>query len=235
MLSTRDLAIHYNGIRAVQGVTIEVGEGEVVAILGLNGAGKSSVLRAIMGLVSKTQGFVSLDDTDITDSATSQIVRLGMSLVPENRGIFARMSVRDNLRMGMLLKERGTVLSDRLNMVLGLFPRLAERMAQRAGTLSGGEQQMLAIGRALLQGPKVLLLDEPSLGLSPKLTEEVLDKIIAINREGVTVVLVEQRTTLALEISSRAYVLNAGRLVCEGKSAELAVDGRARQLCFGEL
>lgn len=235
MLSTRDLAVHYRGIHAVQGVSINVQRGEIVGLLGLNGAGKSSVLRAIMGLVPKQQGAVALGDDDITNLATPGIVRLGMSLVPEHRGIFGMMTVRDNLRMGLVLPRDRETAGERWEAVLELFPRLADRMGQRAGTLSGGEQQMLAIGRALLQAPRVLLLDEPSLGLSPKLTEEVLERVATVNRQGVTVLLVEQRTSLALQLCSRAYVLNAGRLVCEGASGDLAADDRIRQLCFGDL
>jgi len=224
----------YGAIQAVKGISLEVSEGEIVALIGSNGAGKTTTLRTISGLVRSRRGSIDFDGKDLTKLQPHDIVRTGVSMVPEGRGIFHRLSVLENLHMGAYV--RGKANQDDIERVFTLFPRLKERMRQPGGTLSGGEQQMLAIGRALMAQPRVLLLDEPSMGLSPILTELIFDTIRDINtRLGTTILLVEQNAYMALAVSSRAYVLESGRIVLSAPSEQLAEDPQVRQSYLGEM
>jgi branched-chain amino acid transport system ATP-binding protein len=231
-LSVEDLVVSYGGIRAVQGISFTVARGEIVTLIGANGAGKSSTLRGIMRLVS-AQGRVSLFGTDVMRLDTNQVAALGVALVPEGRGIFTGLSVLENLELGAYLKREKRALNGRLERVLKLFPRLGERLTQDAGTLSGGEQQMLAIGRALMADPRMILLDEPSLGLAPKLVTEIFAAIVAIASEGLTILLVEQNTRLSLQTAERAYVLATGEIVLSGSARELQHDTRIKDAYLG--
>lgn len=234
MLSVRDVSVRFGGVTALTGITLDVYDGEIVAVVGANGAGKSTLLRAVVGLARCSSGSVLFDGESLAGIATEAIVRRGISLVPETRELFPRMSCRDNLRTGLLAKPRAAGYEELSAGVYALFPRLKDREHQRAGTLSGGEQQMLAIGRALMQEPKLLLLDEPSLGLSPGLTSDLFERIREIRSTGRTVVLVEQKARLALEIADRAYVLSVGRITHAGTASDLAQDETIRRLYFGE-
>ncbi|HKO93825.1 MAG TPA: ABC transporter ATP-binding protein, partial [Polyangiaceae bacterium] len=198
-LQVEDLSVSYGGIRAVKGISLRVEAGQIVALIGANGAGKTSTLKALVGLVGSAGGRVQVFGRDVLGTPTHQIVAQGVTLVPEGRAIFSGMSVRENLELGSILKRDRQGIEERLARVLQLFPRLGERLAQAGGTLSGGEQQMLAIGRALMSDPRLLLLDEPSLGLAPKLVRQIFDAIIEIAKGGLTILLVEQNTRLALE------------------------------------
>ncbi|MFA4985851.1 MAG: ABC transporter ATP-binding protein [Candidatus Brocadiia bacterium] len=233
MLETLNLSVSYNGVAAVRDVTIAVRPGEMVAIIGANGAGKSSLLQAIMGLAPRSSGRIRFNGRDVTQAKTELLVGAGLSLVPETRELFPRMSCRDNLRMGLFREPDEGAWSERVQRVFALFPRLQERLYQPAGTLSGGEQQMLAIGRALMQDPTVLLLDEPSLGLSPGLTEDLFRSIINIRDGGKAILLVEQRARMALSIADRGYLLRVGRVVRHGTGKELQNDEFVRQAYFG--
>ena len=233
-LKVTDLRVSYGGIAAVKGISLEVGRGEIVTLIGANGAGKTSTLKAIVGLVPAKSGEVALFGESLRSVPTHRIVGRGVALVPEGRAIFGNLTVRENLELGAFLKREPDLRGERLARVLKLFPRLAERMAQEAGTLSGGEQQMLAIGRALMGGPKLLLLDEPSLGLAPKLVEQIFQAIVEVARGGLTILLVEQNTRLALETASRAYVLVTGELALSGTCAELRQDPRIKGAYLGE-
>jgi branched-chain amino acid transport system ATP-binding protein len=232
-LEVIDLAVSYGGIRAVKGVSLRVEPGQIVALIGANGAGKTSTLKAIVGLVP-AQGRVRVFGRDVLGHATHHIVARGVTLVPEGRAIFAGMTVRENLELGSILKRDRAGIRQRLDRVLALFPRLGERLEQAGGTLSGGEQQMLAIGRALMGDPRVLLLDEPSLGLAPKLVRQIFDGISEIAKGGLTILLVEQNTRLALETAHRAHVLVTGEVVLDGESRELAQDPRVKAAYLGE-
>jgi branched-chain amino acid transport system ATP-binding protein len=233
-LELRELRVAYGGIAAVKGVSFAVRRGEIVALIGANGAGKTSVLKSIVGLVPPAGGSVRLFDSDVGGVATHRRVALGVTLVPEGRAIFGGLTVRENLELGAFLKRERSALAARLERVIGLFPRLGERLGQAGGTLSGGEQQMLAIGRALMGEPRLLLLDEPSLGLAPKLVAQIFESIVAIAKSGITILLVEQNTRLALETSQRAHVLVTGEIVLSGESATLKQDPRIRAAYFGE-
>jgi branched-chain amino acid transport system ATP-binding protein len=233
-LELRELRVAYGGIAAVKGVSFAVRRGEIVALIGANGAGKTSVLKSIVGLVPPAAGSVRLFDRDVSGVATHRRVALGVTLVPEGRAIFGGLTVRENLELGAFLKREKAALAARLERVIGLFPRLGERLSQAGGTLSGGEQQMLAIGRALMGEPRLLLLDEPSLGLAPKLVAQIFESIVAIAKTGITILLVEQNTRLALETSQRAHVLVTGEIVLSGESATLKQDPRIRAAYFGE-
>ncbi|HWO14494.1 MAG TPA: ABC transporter ATP-binding protein [Polyangiaceae bacterium] len=228
-----DLEVSYGGIRAVKRITLRVEPGQIVALIGANGAGKTSTLKAIVGLVP-ARGHVRLFGRDVLGSATHQIVARGVTLVPEGRAIFPGMSVKENLELGSILKRDRAGIDARMKRVLELFPRLGERLEQAGGTLSGGEQQMLAIGRALMSDPRVLLLDEPSLGLAPKLVRQIFDGITEISKSGLTILLVEQNTRLALETAHRAYVLVTGEITLSGESGTLAEDPRVRAAYLGE-
>jgi branched-chain amino acid transport system ATP-binding protein len=232
MLRLDGVSASYRGLKALQGVSLEVAAGEIVAVVGANGAGKSTLLKAISGQVA-TEGTIELDGSSIARVPAYAITRMGVGLVPEGRRLFPRLSVEDNLRLGAYAK-RGT--PDRfkpLGLVFSLFPRLQERLPQRAETLSGGEQQMLAIGRALMTQPRLLMLDEPSQGIMPKLVDDILAAVVRIRALGVTILLVEQRLAEALEIADRAYVLQTGRIVMSGKAADIAADAGVRQAYLG--
>ncbi len=233
MLSIKNLTVNYGAITALRGISLEVPKGEIVTLIGANGAGKTTALRAISGLV-KTQGEIVYDGRDIANAAPHRIVAAGLSHVPEGRMVFANLTVAENLAMGAYLQKNKTDIQAGREMVLGLFPRLGERQQQRAGTLSGGEQQMLAIGRALMSRPKLLLLDEPSLGIAPLLVKTIFEKIAQINRqEGVTILLVEQNANLALAVAGRGYVLEAGRILLEDTSAALRQNPKVRAAYLG--
>jgi len=233
VLEVRNLRVSYGAIEAVKGVSLELRKGEIVTIIGANGAGKSTTLRTIMGLVSPTAGDVLYEEAPITGRPTHEVVRRGMTLVPEGRAVFANLTVRENLVMGAYSRRDAEVGRDH-ERVLEIFPRLRERLKQNAGTLSGGEQQMLAIGRALMSRPKVLLLDEPSLGLAPLLVHTIFQSIEEVNRNGTAVLLVEQNANAALKHSHRAYVLETGTITLEGPSAEIAADPRVKEAYLGE-
>jgi branched-chain amino acid transport system ATP-binding protein len=233
-LEIQDLKVSYGGIAAVKGVSLSVARGEIVTLIGANGAGKTSTLKAIVGLVPVQAGEIRLFGESLRGVPTHRIAGRGVALVPEGRAVFGNLSVRENLELGAFLKREPAALSQRLERVLQLFPRLSERIAQEAGTLSGGEQQMLAIGRALMGEPKLLLLDEPSLGLAPKLVEQIFEAIVEIAKTGLTILLVEQNTRLALETASRAYVLVTGTLALSGACTELREDPRIKGAYLGE-
>jgi branched-chain amino acid transport system ATP-binding protein len=233
-LSVKDLRVSYGGIAAVKGLSLEVDRGEIVTLIGANGAGKTSTLKAIVGLVPAQSGEIALFGGSVRGTATHRIAGKGVALVPEGRAIFGNLTVAENLELGAFLKREPAGMKSRLERVLKLFPRLAERMGQEAGTLSGGEQQMLAIGRALMSDPKLLLLDEPSLGLAPKLVEQIFEAIVEVARGGLTILLVEQNTRLALETAARAYVLVTGELALSGSCAELRQDPRIKGAYLGE-
>jgi branched-chain amino acid transport system ATP-binding protein len=214
VLDIEALSARYGHVEALAGVSLFVGEGELVAVLGPNGAGKSTLMRAVMGLLA-TQGVVRFRGKDVPRRNPVGAAAMGLVLVPEGRGIFAPMSVAENLELGAYLLDDKTEFARRQDRVLSLFPRLKERLGQVAGSLSGGEQQMLAVGRALMAEPKLLLLDEPSLGLAPRVVEEILEKLGALNREGLAIVLVEQKAPLALKLANRAYIMSVGRIAAE--------------------
>ena len=233
-LRVKDLRVSYGGIAAVKGISLDIDKGEIVTLIGANGAGKTSTLKAIVGLVPAQSGEITLFGEPIRGVATPRIAGKGVALVPEGRAIFGTLTVADNLALGAFLKREPAGMAARLERVLKLFPRLSERMAQEAGTLSGGEQQMLAIGRALMSDPKLLLLDEPSLGLAPKLVEQIFEAIVEVARAGLTILLVEQNTRLALETASRAYVLVTGELALYGGCPALRADPRIKGAYLGE-
>jgi branched-chain amino acid transport system ATP-binding protein len=233
-LELERIAVSYGGIRAVKGVSFAVRRGEIVALIGANGAGKTSVLKAIVGLVPLAAGRVRALGRDLAGVPTHRIVALGATLVPEGRAIFGGLTVRENLELGAFTRRDRATLGTRLERVIALFPRLGERLEQAGGTLSGGEQQMLAIGRALMGEPKLLLLDEPSLGLAPKLVSQIFESIRAIAKTGITILLVEQNTRLALETAHAAHVLVTGEIALSGASAELSEDPRVRAAYLGE-
>ncbi|MDX8516674.1 ABC transporter ATP-binding protein [Mesorhizobium dulcispinae] len=226
--------LYYDHVYALKGVSLEVNEGETVALIGANGAGKSSILRAITGLRKIRSGEIHYNGKRIDGSAPDEIVKMGIAMVPEGRRVFPYMTVRDNLLMGAFTRSSKSEIAASMEMVLGRFPRLKERFSQAAGTMSGGEQQMLVIGRALMAKPKLLLLDEPSLGVAPKLVQDIARSIVAINRdEKVSVLLVEQNSRMALRISQRAYALTTGSVALSGNSAELLTDDRVKRLYLG--
>ena len=221
MLELRDLYVYYGSIRALNGLSLQVNEGELVALIGSNGAGKSTTLKTISGLLRPRQGAILYEGADISRAATDRIVALGLSHCPEGRRIFSGLTVRENLRLGAVQRKKGQDLSADLDWVFSLFPRLKERLNQLGGTLSGGEQQMLAIGRALMSRPKLLLLDEPSLGLAPILVERIFEVIAELKKQGKTILLVEQNIHQALDAADRAYVIETGRITLTGTPEEL--------------
>lgn len=234
LLTFDDVHLYYDHVYALKGVSLNVGEGETVALIGANGAGKSSILRAITGLRKIRQGQVHFDGQRLDGVPSDEIVRRGISMVPEGRRVFPFMSVRDNLLMGAFTRRNKAEIRRSLDMVMARFPRLKERYSQAAGTMSGGEQQMLVIGRALMARPRLLLLDEPSLGIAPKLVQDIARSIVAINRDDkVSVLLVEQNSRMALRISQRAYALTTGAVALSGNSADLLNDERVRKLYLG--
>ena len=226
--------LYYDHVYALKGVSLDVYEGETVALIGANGAGKSSILRAITGLRKIRSGEIHFDGKRIDGIGADKLVRMGISMVPEGRHVFPYMSVKDNLLMGAFTRSDKGEIDRSLEMVLARFPRLKERYSQAAGTMSGGEQQMLVIGRALMARPRLLLLDEPSLGVAPKLVQDIARSIVAINRdEKVSVLLVEQNSRMALRISQRAFALATGSVALSGQSADLIADDRVKQLYLG--
>ncbi len=234
LLSISDVELYYDHVYALKGVSVSVHAGETVALIGANGAGKSSILRAITGLAPIRSGEIQYDGQRIDGVASDEIVKMGVAMAPEGRRVFPYMSVRDNLLMGAFARTDKAGIARSLEMVLGRFPRLKERYSQAAGTMSGGEQQMLVIGRALMAKPRLLLLDEPSLGLAPKLVQEIARSIVAINRdEKVSVLLVEQNSRMALRISHRAYALSTGSVALAGESKALLQDERVKKLYLG--
>ena len=233
-LELSSVAVKYGGISACKDVSLNVERGEIVTLIGANGAGKSSVLKSIMQLVPHASGTVRVLGQDVKGMATHRVVELGAALVPEGRAIFGNLSVRENLMLGAFLNRSAAAIEKNIARSVQLFPRLGERMAQNAGTLSGGEQQMLAIARALMADPKLILLDEPSLGLAPKLVTQIFESIVEIAKSGITILLVEQNTRLALQVAQRAYVLVTGEVVLTGACAELRTDPRIREAYLGE-
>lgn len=234
LLKFTDVQLFYDHVHALQGVSLEVNEGETVALIGANGAGKSSILRAISGLERAREGEIHFAGERIDRLRADTIVARGIAMVPEGRRVFPYMSVKDNLLMGAFSRDDKAAVRDSLERVLTRFPRLKERYSQAAGTMSGGEQQMLVIGRALMAGPRLLLLDEPSLGLAPKLVQDIAQSIVAVNKdEKVSVLLVEQNSRMALRISHRAYALATGRIMLSGDSAKLLDDERVKKLYLG--
>jgi branched-chain amino acid transport system ATP-binding protein len=233
LLEVNEIHVHYGGIEALRGVSLSVEEGEVVTLIGSNGAGKSTTLRAITGLTPASSGSVVIDGEDITRVPAHEIVDRGIALSPEGRHCFPRMTVRENLDLGAYRRRKDVSVAEDLERVFGLFPRLQEREKQKAGTMSGGEQQMLAMGRALMAKPKVLLLDEPSMGIAPILVQRIYETITEINRGGMTILLVEQNANYALDISKRGYVLETGRVVVEGESDKLRTDPEVQRAYLG--
>jgi len=234
MLTLENVSVNYGAIEALTGISMHVEKGEVVTLIGANGAGKTTTLKTITGLLEPRLGRVVYEGEDISGKPTHKLVARGISMSPEGRGVFANLTVRENLQMGAyLVKNKKEIASD-MQRAFRMFPRLKERESQKAGTLSGGEQQMLAIGRALMSRPRLLLLDEPSLGLAPLVVHTIFEAIDEIRSEGTTILLVEQNAHAALGHSDRAYVLETGRIVMEGPSAELAADPRIKEAYLGE-
>ena len=233
MLEIKDLHVFYGAIHALKGISLTVQDGELVSMIGANGAGKTTTLHAISGLLPAASGSVLLDGKGLQKVPANTIIRLGMSHVPEGRHVFASMTVEENLRMGAYILRDSKKIAENLERVYGHFPRLKERRRQLAGTLSGGEQQMLATGRALMTDPRIVLMDEPSMGLSPLLVKEIFSIIQQLHESGITILLVEQNAKMALAVSDRAYVLETGTISMEGPAAELAADDRVRKAYLG--
>lgn len=234
MLEIKDLEVHYGVIKAIKGASFEVKEGEVIALIGANGAGKTTILHTISGLIAPSKGSVMFEGQDITKVPAHKIVSLGMAHVPEGRRVFAQLTVLENLKLGAYTRKDKKEMEETLNMVYERFPRLKERKNQVAGTLSGGEQQMLAMGRALMSHPKLILMDEPSMGLSPILVEEIFKIIRDISAGGTTVLLVEQNAKKALSIADRAYVLETGNITLSGDAKQLMNDESVKKAYLGE-
>jgi branched-chain amino acid transport system ATP-binding protein len=235
VLKLRDIDTSYGRIRVLRRVNLEVAEGEIVCLLGGNASGKSTTMKTILGVVRPTAGTVEFEGQVINDVRTAQRIERGLAIVPENRRVFPRMTVRENLEMGAFLRRDRLSVETDLERVLNLFPRLRERLAQRAGTLSGGEQQMLAMARALMARPRLLLMDEPSMGLSPRLVQQNFDLIQEINRSGVTIFVVEQNAAMALAVAHRGYVLRTGEIVMSGTASDLLRSQGIRQAYLGEM
>ena len=234
MLQVNNIDVAYGDVQVLFGVSLDIQEGELVAVIGANGAGKTTLLKAISGILKPQKGAISFHDKTISEQEPDKTVGDGIIHVPEGRLLFPDMSVKENLRLGAFLTKNKTTIAERLDAVYAMFPRLKEREKQAAGTLSGGEQQMVAIGRGMMAGPKLLMLDEPSLGLSPKLVRQVFDLTLQINKEwGVTVLLVEQNVRLSCEISSRAFVLENGRMVLQGPGSEMLANDHVRRAYLG--
>ena len=234
MLEVKDQEVYYGVIQAIKGISFEVNKGEVIALIGANGAGKTTTLHTITGLLSPKKGHVIFEGKDITKVPAHKIVSMGMAHVPEGRRVFAELSVYENLKMGAYTRKDKNEIEESLANVYKRFPRLEERKNQMAGTLSGGEQQMLAMGRALMSKPKIILMDEPSMGLSPILVNEIFDIIRAVSESGTTVLLVEQNAKKALAIADRAYVLETGKIVLEGNAKDLLEDDSIKKAYLGE-
>lgn len=234
MLEVKDIQVYYGMIQAIKGISFEVNEGEVIALIGANGAGKTTTLHTVSGLISPKSGSVIFEGKDISKVPAHKIVSMGMAHVPEGRRVFAELSVKQNLMLGAYTRKDKTEMEETLKMVYKRFPRLEERLNQMAGTLSGGEQQMLAMGRALMSKPKIILMDEPSMGLSPLYVSEIFDIIKEISAAGTTVLLVEQNAKKALSIADRAYVLETGRIVLDGDAKILMEDESIKKAYLGE-
>ncbi|KKM10358.1 amino acid ABC transporter ATPase [Clostridiales bacterium PH28_bin88] len=235
MLEVRNLEVFYGAIQALQGISFTVDEGEIVTLIGANGAGKSTTMRTISGLIRPKKGEILFRDKELKKVPAHQIVRMGISHVPEGRKIFANLTVMENLIMGAYTRTNKQEIQANLERVFKSFPRLKERVTQMAGTLSGGEQQMLAMGRGMMSKPSLLILDEPSMGLSPILVEEIFEIIRDINKQGTTVLLVEQNAFMALQVAHRAYVLETGRIVLSGSARELQADPKVRAAYLGDV
>jgi len=233
MLTIDNINVYYGNLHALRGVSLQVGEGEIVSLIGANGAGKTTALRAVSGILAPRSGKILFKGRDIAGLPPHKIARLGVAHVPEGRGVFSNMSVRENLELGAYTRRPGRGVDESMDRVFSLFPRLAERVGQLAGTLSGGEQQMLAIGRALAANPSLMLLDEPSMGLSPLLVEEIFRMITEVNRAGATILLVEQNASMAFSVSRRAYVLEAGNIVLQGGTEDLQNDPMVQAAYLG--
>ena len=234
LLELKELQVAYGGIQAVKGIDLHVDEGELVCLIGANGAGKTTTLKGITGLQPIKSGKIHYAGEDITGKPAFQLVRKGLSMVPEGRGVFGALTIEENLAMGAYARNDRAAIKDDIERVFGLFPRLKERRKQTAGTLSGGEQQMLAMGRALMSRPKLLLLDEPSMGLAPLMVQKVFETVMAVSKEGVTILLIEQNAKLALEVSSRGYVMESGEITLQGKAKQLLSDPKVRAAYLGE-
>jgi branched-chain amino acid transport system ATP-binding protein len=232
MLAVKDINVYYGAIHALKGVSLDVKQGEIVTLIGANGAGKSTILKTLSGLLKPASGSIEFNGQPIHGKVAQEIVKRGMSHCPEGRRVFANMSVEENLELGAFLRKDGEIKSD-LDKVYERFPRLHERRKQMAGTLSGGEQQMLAMGRALMARPSLLLLDEPSMGLAPLLVREIFNIIVEINKQGTTVLLVEQNAHMALSIAHRAYVIETGKIVLDGTAQELAASDEIQKAYLG--
>ena len=234
MLEVKDLEVYYGMIQAIKGISFEVNEGEIIALIGANGAGKTTTLHTVTGLLPAKHGSVVFEGKDITKIPGHKIVSMGMAHVPEGRRVFAQLSVLQNLKMGAYTRKDKEEIEQTLKTVFERFPRLEERQNQMAGTLSGGEQQMLAMGRALMSHPKIILMDEPSMGLSPIFVNEIFDIIKEVSKSGTTVLLVEQNAKKALSIANRAYVLETGKIVLEGKASDLLNNDSIKKAYLGE-
>ena len=234
MLEIKDLEVYYGMIQAIKGVSFDVNEGEVIALIGANGAGKTTILHTITGLINAQKGSVRFEGKDITKVPAHKIVSMGMAHVPEGRRVFANLTVLQNLKMGAYTRKDKTEIEQTLDSIYKRFPRLMERQNQLAGTLSGGEQQMLAMGRALMSHPKIILMDEPSMGLSPIFVNEIFDIIKSVSASGTTVLLVEQNAKKALSIADRAYVLETGKIVLSGKASDLLNNDSIKKAYLGE-
>ena len=232
MLKIENLVVNYGGIEAVKGISLEVPDGSIVTLVGANGAGKSTTLRSIVGLVKAKSGSITLDGEELLGQDTTDIVKKGITLVPEGRKVFPDMTVLENLKIGAYLRKDN--LKDDIDHVYDLFPRLKERSWQAAGTLSGGEQQMLAVGRALMSKPKIIMMDEPSLGLAPIIVQGIFDIIREINKQGTTVLLIEQNANMALKTANYGYVMETGRISLEGPGQELLANERVKEMYLGK-
>ena len=233
MLEVKDLQVYYGVIQALKGISFEVEQGDVVALIGANGAGKTTTLHTITGLLPSKAGNITFEGTDITHVPGYKLVSMGIAHVPEGRRVFASLTVLQNLKMGAYTRNDKKEIEDTIEMIYKRFPRLKERKNQLAGTLSGGEQQMLAMGRALMSHPRLIVLDEPSMGLSPLLVKEIFDIIVTLRKRGITVLLVEQNAKMALSIADRAYVLETGKITMEGKASDLLHDEKVRKAYLG--
>ena len=233
MLKVTDLTVHYGAIQALRGISFDVNQGEIITLIGSNGAGKTTTLHSVSNIIKKTSGKVEFENQDITNVSPDAIVKTGLIQVPEGRRVFANMSVKENLEMGAYTRKDKAGIKSDMEMVYGLFPRLKERIKQLSGTLSGGEQQMLAMGRALMSKPKLLLLDEPSMGLAPILVDEIFSIIQEINKTGTTILLVEQNAFKALSIADRAYILETGTVIKSGKASDLINDEAVKSAYLG--
>jgi branched-chain amino acid transport system ATP-binding protein len=234
LLELKGLQVAYGGIHAVKGIDLTVAQGELVCLIGANGAGKTTTLKGITGLQPVKSGTIHYAGEDITGKPAFELVRKGLSMVPEGRGVFGALTIEENLAMGAYARNDRAAIRDDVERVFGLFPRLKERRKQTAGTLSGGEQQMLAMGRALMSRPKLLLLDEPSMGLAPLMVQKVFETVLTVSREGVTILLIEQNAKLALEVSGRGYVMESGEITLHGEAKQLLSDPKVRAAYLGE-